>query len=370
MKILFITAPLYDYLADSLLVGFRDVYGADCVDWPRKPIMYGDFPSVYGRGFTVWSKPIPDVPAAARALKEDVDLVIYSSYRRQVPIDWRVLVRNRDKAPRVVYLDGYDDVFIDPERRPYFKRELTELAPGVLPTGFCVPDRLVRPLDVAGKTQLHQTHVQDTEFTSETGYKFTEEKDYYDDLARSYFGITMRKGGWDCTRHYEIMAAGALVMFKHYDQKPAACAPQCPHFISYTDKADFMAKTNRLVVDGKPTEEYNRILQAQRDGHGAGETTSGADRGLFQGQTGGTDAAAAFQMAAPAADPRLFVQGKFHDAVDYVCEAEQAGGLVLLPRGAEGAVSGPVRLPGAAEGEGGMTGRTFLPCFYPALTPS
>jgi len=265
MKILFITAPLYDYLADSLLVGFRDVHGADCVDWPRKPIMYGDFPSMYGRGFTVWSKPIPEVPAAARQLKDEVDLVIYSCYRRQMPIDWRVLVRNKTKAPRVVYLDGYDDPFIDPERRPYFKRELMATEPGVLPTGFCVPDRLVRPLDPSAKTQLHQTHVQDTEFTSETGYKFTEEKDYYDDLARSFFGITMRKGGWDCTRHYEILAAGTVVMFKQYDEKPAACSPQCPHFISYKDKKDFMEKANRLVVNGQPTEEYRRILQAQRD---------------------------------------------------------------------------------------------------------
>ena len=283
MKILFITAPLYDYLADSLQVGFRDVFGADCVDWPRKLIMYGDFPSVYGRGFTVWSNPIADVPAAARALKEDVDLVIYSSYRRQIPIDWRVLVPNKGKAPRVVYLDGYDDSFIDPERRPYFKRELTapEPGPGVFPTGFCVPDRLVRPIDMAGKTQLHQTHVQDTEFTSETGYKFTEEKDYYDDLARSFFGITMRKGGWDCMRHYEILAAGTLVMFKNYDNKPAACSPQCPHFISYTDKKDFLKKASRLVVDGRPTAEYFSILQAQRDWLLANATSTARARQLL-----------------------------------------------------------------------------------------
>ncbi|MDR3458560.1 MAG: hypothetical protein P4N60_14005 [Verrucomicrobiae bacterium] len=281
MKILFITAPMYDYLQDSLLVGFRDVFGADCVDWPRKAMMYGEFPSVYGRGFTVWSQPIPDVPRAARALPADVDLVIYSSYRRQMPIDWRVLVRNRDKAPRVVYLDGYDDPFIEPGPRPYFKRELMAPAPGVLPTGFCVPDRLVRPLDVAGKTQLHQTHVQDAEFTSETGYKFTEEKDYYDDLARSFFGLTMRKGGWDCMRHYEILAAGALVMFKHYDQKPATCAPQCPHFLSYTDKQDFLAQANRLVVNGRPTEEYRRILQAQRDWLLANATATARARQLM-----------------------------------------------------------------------------------------
>jgi hypothetical protein len=264
MKILYITAPLYDYLADSLLVGFRDVFGADCVDYPRKPIMYGEFPSMYGRGFTVWSKPITDVPAAARE-RQEVDLVIYSNYRRQVPIDWRVLVKNRKNAPRVIYMDGNDDSYINPGVRPFFKRELYAEEAGVISTGFCVPDRLVRPLDPDRKTQLHQTHVQDPEFTSETGYKFTEEKDYYDDMARSFFGITMRKGGWDCTRHYEILAAGAVVMFKDYDTKPAACAPHCPHFINYKSKAEFMAIANRLVVNGRPTEEYRRILQAQRE---------------------------------------------------------------------------------------------------------
>jgi hypothetical protein len=280
MKILFITAPLYDYLADSLLIGFRDLFGAACVDYPRKPIMYGEFPSVYGRGFTVWSKPIPDIPPAARALT-DVDLVIYSNYRRQIPIDWRVLVKNQGAAPRVVYLDGNDDSHVDPAARPFFKRELMAAVPGVFSTGLCVPDRLVRPLDVTVKTQLHQTHVQDPEFTSETGYKFTEEKDYYDDLARSFFGITMRKGGWDCMRHYELLAAGALVMFKHYDTKPAACAPQCPHFISCTDKQDFLKKAGRLVVDGRPTAEYHRILQAQLNWLLANATSTARARQLL-----------------------------------------------------------------------------------------
>ncbi|HEV2694090.1 MAG TPA: hypothetical protein VG347_14435 [Verrucomicrobiae bacterium] len=262
---MFITAPLYDYMGDPLLAGLRAVYGADCVDWPRKPMMYGDFPSVYGRGFTVWSEPIADLPAAARKLKDDFDLVIYGCYRRQMPIDWRALVPNRDKAPRVAYVDGYDDTFVYPDPRPYFKRELKAPEPGVFPSGLCIPDRMVRPLNVEGKTQLHQTHVQDTEFTSETGYKFTEEKEYYDDLARSFFGITMRKGGWDCMRHYEILAAGTVVMFKNLDEKPDSCAPRCPHFINYTTKQDFMEKANRLVVDGKPTEEYRRILQKQRE---------------------------------------------------------------------------------------------------------
>jgi hypothetical protein len=282
MKILYITGPLYDYLADSLLIGLRELHGNQCVDYPRKAIMYGDFPSVYGRGFTIWSKPIADIPRCDGCFT-DIDVVIYSNYRRQKPVDWRVLVKNQERAPRVVYLDGNDDGYFEPDVRPIFKRELFEDHADVFPIGFGVPDRLVRPLAVAEKTQLHQTHVQDTEFTSETAYKFTEEKDYYDDLARSFFGLTMQKGGWDCMRHYEILAAGAVVMFKQYDVKPPPCNPQCPHFISYTDKKDFLEKAGRLVVAGKPTAEYVRILQAQRDWLLANATCTARARRLVAG---------------------------------------------------------------------------------------
>jgi hypothetical protein len=264
LKILFLTTPLYDYLADAALIGLREIYGENCVEYPRKAIMYGDIPCVYGRGFTIWTKPLADVPRGSAAF-EEVDVVVYSNFRRQSGIDWRLLVKNRRHAPRVVYVDGNDDNNVDPQIRPFFKRELAEPQAGVFPVHFAIPDRHVRPIDLLQKTQLHQTHVQDPEFGVDTGYKFTEEKDYFDDLARSYFGITMRKGGWDCMRHYEIMAAGAVVMFKHFDQKPPLCAPQCPHFISYSSREDFMEKTRRLLPDGKPGPEYIRILNAQRE---------------------------------------------------------------------------------------------------------
>jgi hypothetical protein len=44
-------------------------------------------------------------------------------------------------------------------------------------------------------------------------YIFTEEHDYYRDYQRSYFAITRRKGGWDCLRHYEILANGCIPYF-------------------------------------------------------------------------------------------------------------------------------------------------------------
>lgn len=281
LKILFLTTPLFDYLADSLLIGLREAYGENCVEFPRKGILYGDIPCVYGRGFTVWSRPIKDVPRGLSAF-ENVDLVIYSNYRRQQTIDWRLLVRNKDQAPRVIYLDGSDDNNVEPNVRPFFKRELFEPKPGVFPIGFGIPDWHVRPIALEQKSQLFQTHVQDTEFAKDINYKFTEEKEYFDDLAKSLFGITMRKGGWDCMRHYEIMAAGSVVMFKHFTEKPPLCAPQCPDFVSYTDRNDFMEKSGRLLTDGKPNGEYVRILLRQREWLLANATSSARAKHLIR----------------------------------------------------------------------------------------
>lgn len=51
-------------------------------------------------------------------------------------------------------------------------------------------------------------------------YIFTEEQDYYNDYQRSYFAITRRKGGWDCLRHYEILANGCIPYFIDLDHCP------------------------------------------------------------------------------------------------------------------------------------------------------
>ena len=44
-------------------------------------------------------------------------------------------------------------------------------------------------------------------------YIFTEEADYYGDYQRSYYAVTRKKGGWDCMRHYEILANGCIPYF-------------------------------------------------------------------------------------------------------------------------------------------------------------
>ncbi len=48
-------------------------------------------------------------------------------------------------------------------------------------------------------------------------YMYDSESDYYNDYQRSYFAITCKKGGWDCLRHYEILANGCIPYFLDLD---------------------------------------------------------------------------------------------------------------------------------------------------------
>jgi len=53
-------------------------------------------------------------------------------------------------------------------------------------------------------------------------YRFFEENDYYDHYGKAHFAVTTKKGGWDCLRHYEILASGTLPYFLDIQN----CPPQ------------------------------------------------------------------------------------------------------------------------------------------------
>jgi hypothetical protein len=92
-----------------------------------------------------------------------------------------------------------------------------------------------------------------------TRYLFDDEDAYYADLRASRFGVTTKKGGWDCMRHYEIAANGCVPAFRDLDRKPATCAPHGldeTNCVPYRDADDL---TRRLEAIGEP--EY-RALQA------------------------------------------------------------------------------------------------------------
>lgn len=46
------------------------------------------------------------------------------------------------------------------------------------------------------------------------------ETDYYKNYQEALFGITFKKGGYDCMRHYEILACGCIPFFVDFEQCP------------------------------------------------------------------------------------------------------------------------------------------------------
>jgi hypothetical protein len=82
---------------------------------------------------------------------------------------------------------------------------------------------------------------------------FDKEKDYYKDIQTSKFGITTKRAGWDCLRHYEIAANGAVLCFKDLSKKSPSCAPHDliddENCISYSNYDDLKNRINSLTND-------------------------------------------------------------------------------------------------------------------------
>jgi len=293
MKILFATIKnprcQGDLLEVSILNGLRTVIGSDCIDIPRKKIMYHDWSEttrdeLHGKGFTLYTRPLKDIDNSLRTNLKDIDVVLYgvsSIYNEQQDEFLNSLV-SRD---RIWFLDGHDlyggapnkivfqgEEIIGIQNTPCFKRELVqENLSGVYPTGFGIPSYQIAEINLNKKTQLYQTAVPnsclflpDTDLGNRTGYKFYKEEDYFEDLQKSWFGLTCKRGGWDCLRHYEIIANSAVLLFKDYNKKPALCSPQHLPCLSYSTREELEYIMSTLIVNNKPTQTYMDLLYAQR----------------------------------------------------------------------------------------------------------
>lgn len=64
------------------------------------------------------------------------------------------------------------------------------------------------------------------------GYAFGSYSDYAAEYQRSTFGMTWRKAGWDCLRHYEIIANGCLPWFVDFKNTPANTLATLPKWLA------------------------------------------------------------------------------------------------------------------------------------------
>jgi hypothetical protein len=300
MRVLYLTAPACDYLADSVLHGLRALLGPDVVDFPRCDVLYEDARDtlaerVHGRGFTLYGL-LPDLPVDRYDVVGKVragyyDLVVVSSIHRQ--FGWFLQLRPWLRPDRTIIIDGEDDSALYPYRGSYwrspahrwlprahrrylyFKREWTPetlryrwftLVPERLaarlpaprnlrPVAFSIPaEKIVA--EPPPKAKEFPRHIVDPEVATAvgagTGYAFADEAAYYADLRASRWGITTRRAGWDCIRHYEVTANGAVPCFRALDQKPATCAPHglgAGNTVAYRDWADLRGRLDAVGDD-------------------------------------------------------------------------------------------------------------------------
>jgi hypothetical protein len=297
MKILYFTSPTPDNLEDGILHGLRSIFGPDCIDYPKKDVMYRNFAArdpqeMYGRLFTIW-RTLDDIQVDRTDIDEKIrskyfDWIIFGAFTRTQPFYryYRPLLEHRN----TILLDGNDlnDLSTEARKFLYFKRELEpkasyyynyklippvvynrrQLHRNVLPIAFAIPkEKITAGISLADKTKPFPVHIVDAELAEHpalqggraTGHIFTDEQGYYHDLQSSRFGVTMKRGGWDCLRHYEIAANGAVICFRNLAAKKPFCAPHgldASNAILYSSADDLLRR-----IDALQTDEYAALLE-------------------------------------------------------------------------------------------------------------
>jgi hypothetical protein len=299
MKILFLTLDNEDYLGESIFHGLRNIYGTNVVDFPKNRYMYNncEIPNkeIYGNGFSLY-KTLVDLEIDRNDIDKKIisnyfNLIIFSDFSKQFEFyfKYRKYLNNKN----TVILDGNDYpklypfhgrfwklfplIFFDISYFKFltFKREWTTktlkyryFIPfsnilgfmlyrkiSLRKISFSIPDVKIYKGE-AIKHKLFPRHIVDSTLLEKLNhssfkYVFENEKDYYSDLQISKYGITTKRAGWDCMRHYEIAANGSVICFKKLKLKPEMCAPHdlVPGYncLNYETYEDLMNQINSLT---------------------------------------------------------------------------------------------------------------------------
>lgn len=228
MKILFLSPGNgMDYQCDTILIGLKYLFGSDVVDVNKVEHIYTTFPDhllpqQYGRGFTI-CKTVDDLDVD----RTDIDAKIAARYFDYIIYGaiWRctdkleLAIKHYPKS-KIIALDGEEPP--NPEIHPYcnyttyFKRELYHNYKDINPVQFSFPDKKLNIVPAATKTKT-TAYITPTDTKT---YIYDNEYSYYKDYAESLFAITIKKGGWDCMRHFEILGNNCIPFFINMENCP------------------------------------------------------------------------------------------------------------------------------------------------------
>jgi hypothetical protein len=85
----------------------------------------------------------------------------------------------------------------------------------VYPITFSIPESKI-VTEMQDKTKLLSNLIPGNIST----YIYNTEEEYYNEYKSSLFATTTKKAGWDCMRHYEILASGTIPYFPNIEECP------------------------------------------------------------------------------------------------------------------------------------------------------
>ena len=264
MKILFTRNETFanEYLADSIFHGLVSL-GHEVVDVPELWYMYKDgrpgtgqyksHTELHGKGFTMYRLLDDDSHIDRTNIEEKIrsqyyDLCILA--RADFGSPYEQLIVDTYPDSKIITLDGRDQQNLThyrdsqhlADRGSYFKRELPIRDQRIQPISFAFPkEKIIHPAGITKENLIAGATPVFKDASGVAHYSFDNELDYYKDYARSYFGKTQMKGGWDCMRHYEIMAAGCVPIFEGLEH--------CPEMTCTTLPKEELLAVNGLIAE-------------------------------------------------------------------------------------------------------------------------
>lgn len=271
MHILFINnSDNVDYQCDCLFYGLNELEDVTLYTLTDYWFMYtgnevDKLTQLYGMGFSVTNrivkkkKCIHTLDIAKENIKNNFyDLIIYGSICRCNLLLTEVLVHY--KRNKIIFVDGEDEdfglrwikrikgnlpfpkFFVNEKKLAlyyaskgiYFKRELQDqYRTFFYPISFAIPScNLVNSVPEKTKEMAYIIPGQ-----KET-YIYHQEEDYYKGYQNAKFALTVKKAGWDCMRHYEILANGCIPYFPNIER--------CPMFTMLYFPKELIKETNFL----------------------------------------------------------------------------------------------------------------------------
>lgn len=253
IKILFLGSPVAEYLENMVVHGLYSLPNVELTNYPKSVMMYEETfttvrkDKIYGKGFTLFGT-LPtyygpyeeqDILEKVKANYFDLVMMSYVSAREK---NWytpgpnafvKEIIKHYDKK-QIVMLEGHDlpDFFVDEafEYATYFKREpFGNYRNDIMyPISFAFPEEKIQTSLPKVRTQAKMKPKPLGKIGRDYKYPYKTEQDYYDGYRHSLFGLTYKKSGWDCMRHYEIMGCRCLPFFTDIDQCPPEVCKTLP----------------------------------------------------------------------------------------------------------------------------------------------